>query len=333
MFLPSLLGAIDPSLTPHPWAWRPHPEVWVMVLVLALMYFYVTRVIGPKAVPKGEPIITRSQSRWFFIGLFTLWLAADWPMHDIAEDYLYSVHMVQHLLLTWVVPPMMLLATPEWLARLVLGRARAYRAYKWITRPLVAGILYNAIFALGHAPFIVDDSVKWAGFHFTAHLTIVLAALIMWTCVCGPLKELRIGLPNQCIYLFLMSVLPTIPGGWLVFAQHVVYKAYIHPWPSLWGLSPSDDQQLAGFIMKVVGGLYLWSIIIVLFFRWGREQDEADSVKRKERRLAREAAARAVSAGAPVADSGSPLTFEAVQEAFERADAPHEGTPPLPHNG
>ena len=53
-----------------------------------------------------------------------LWVAADWPVHDIGEQYLYLVHMSQHLVLTLVVPPVMLLATPEWLARLV-RRARA----------------------------------------------------------------------------------------------------------------------------------------------------------------------------------------------------------------
>jgi putative membrane protein len=295
-----------------------------MILALGLLYLYATRVVGPKAVPEGEPIVTRSQSRWFFAGLVVLWVAADWPLHDLAEDYLYSAHMVQHLLLTWVVPPMMLIATPEWLARLVLGRARTYRVFRFVTRPLVAGLAYNALFALSHAPVVVDDSVRWAGFHFTAHLVLVLSALVMWNCVCGPLKELRLSLPTQCIYLFLMSVLPTIPGGWLVFAEGIVYSAYVHSWPKLWGLTPADDQQLAGFIMKVIGGLYLWSIIVVLFFRWGREQDALAVEQRKTRRLARVAAAKESedeSSDEP-ADDGSVLTFSEVAEAFERTPAP-----------
>ena len=309
-----------------------------MMLTLVLLYFYATRVVGPKAVPKGQPIITRSQSRWYFSAMGVLWLAADWPMHDIAEDYLYSVHMVQHLLLTWVVPPMLLMATPEWLARLVLGRGRTYRIFRFCTRPLVAGLAYNALFAFAHAPFVVNDSVKYSSFHFSEHLFLVIFALAMWNCVCGPLKELRVSLPVQCIYLFLMSVLPTIPGAWLVFAQGMVYKTYIHPWPSLWGLKPSDDQQFAGFIMKVLGGLYLWSIIIVLFFKWGREQDALDLEERKARRIAREQAAALEADLADhdldaIADAGTLLTYHDVSAAFERSDAPQEDPSRDPEHG
>ena len=68
-----------------------------------------------------------------------LWVAADWPVHDIGEQYLYFVHMIQHLLLTLVVPPVMLLATPEWLARLVVGEGRVDRCVHRMARPVPAG--------------------------------------------------------------------------------------------------------------------------------------------------------------------------------------------------
>ena len=74
-----------------------------------------------------------------------LWLASDWPVHDIAEEYLYSAHMIQHLLLTFVVPPLFLLATPEWLARLVVGRGTAERcSTRWPARS-PAALLFNGV--------------------------------------------------------------------------------------------------------------------------------------------------------------------------------------------
>ena len=90
--------------------WVPHPEVWLLVGSVVGLYAYAGKVIGPKAVPAGTPPITRSQKRWFAAGILLLWAASDWPVHDISEEYLYLVHMVQHLTLTLLVPAMMLLA-------------------------------------------------------------------------------------------------------------------------------------------------------------------------------------------------------------------------------
>ena len=332
----ALLAAATLQVHPTPWAWKAHPEVWLLVAGLVLLWFYATRVVGPKAVPAGQPIVTASQTRWYFGAVGVLWVAADWPLHDLAENYLYTAHMVQHLLLTFVMAPMFLLATPPWLARLVIGNGRIYGGLKRLARPLVAGIIYNVVFAFAHWPTIVNDSVGSGSFHFAAHIVLVTSALLMWMCVCGPFEEMRIALPAQCIYLFLMSVLPTIPGGWLVFADGVVYKSYVHPWPSLWGLSPTDDQQFAGFFMKVIGGLYLWTIIFVLFFRWNNREEAAAEVARRERSVKRVAAARAREAtlagsGArtaggptPAADPHAVLTFDAVRDAFDRSEAPAE---------
>jgi putative membrane protein len=99
------------------------------------------------------------------------------------------------------------------------------------------------------------------------HVLVVFSALIMWMPVCGPLHELRFSLPAQMPYLFLQSIIPTVPAGWLTFAEGVIYKSYDHSY-RLWDVSVQDDQQLAGMIMKVVGSTYLWTIITVLFFRF-----------------------------------------------------------------
>src|SRR4051794_15692412 len=93
------------------WAWHPHPEVWVLMVSLIGLYLWAERTIGPKVVPAGTPPVSGGQKTWFLCGIALMWVAADWPMHDIAERYLYVVHMVQHLLLTLVIPPMLLLGT------------------------------------------------------------------------------------------------------------------------------------------------------------------------------------------------------------------------------
>ena len=84
------------------WRWQPHPEVWFLVLGVVGLSLYATRVIGPKVVPAGQPVLTRSQKVCLVARDPALWLASDWPVHDIGEEYLFSLHMTQHLLLSYV---------------------------------------------------------------------------------------------------------------------------------------------------------------------------------------------------------------------------------------
>lgn len=253
-----------------------HPEVWVLVAGLVGLAWYAVRVVGPKAVRDGGPVTTRRQRGWFVLGIAVLWFASDYPVHDVSEERLYSVHMVQHLLLTYVVPPVFLLATPTWLARLVVGRSRVVRT---LCRPVVAGVLFNAVTALTHWAVVVNLSVENGAFHYAAHVLLVGAALVMWMPVCGPVPELRLSLPTQMVYLFLMSIVPTIPAAWLTFAEGVVYSAYDHG-PRLFGLSVTTDQQLAGLVMKLVAGGYLWALIVVLFFKWASRNMAANRAGR-----------------------------------------------------
>ena len=236
----------------------------MLIAGIVALGIYVVRVIEPTAVAAGSPAVTVAQKRWFIAGVAVLWLASDWPIHDIAEDYLYSVHMVQHLLLTLVMPPMFLLATPEWLARLILGKGSFNRFLHRIARPVPAALLFNVLTALTHWAFIVNNSVEHGWLHYSLHTTLVTAALITWMPVCGPLPELRISYLNRGIYLFLMSIIPTIPGAWLTVSSGVLYQVYNRP-ERLWGVDVLNDQQAAGIMMKIGGGTYLWALILLTF--------------------------------------------------------------------
>ena len=278
------------------WRWVPHPEVWLLVGSLAVLYAYAGRVIGPKVVPAGTPPVSRSQRRWFALGIVLLWLAADWPMHDIGEEYLYLVHMVQHLLLTLVVPAVMLLATPTWLARLVVGEGGVDRWVHRLARPVPAGVAFSALTLVTHAQIVVNTSADNGLFHYGVHTALVTSALLFWIPVCGPFPELRISPPAQMIYLFIASIVPTVPGAWLTFAEGAVYSSYDIP-ARLWGISVTSDQQVAGVLMKLVGGTFLWVIIAIVFFRWASGHEARQS------------------------ETGL-LTFDEVQREFDEHPAP-----------
>ena len=249
-----------------PWRYQLHLEVWLLTAFLIGSYIYVVRVLGPRAVPAGEPIVTRRQLTCFIAGILIMFLSTDWPMHDIAEEYLYSVHMFQHMALTYFMPPLVVLATPEWFVRTLVGNGRAYRALRFFTFPVRAGLLFNLGVVISHIPGVVNASVSNGPLHYFVHVLLVLTSVLMWMPVCGPLKELQMAPMPKMIYLFLNSVVATIPAGWLTFAEGVVYKHYNIP-TRVWGVSVSNDQQIAGAIMKLGGSIFLWTIIVAMFVK------------------------------------------------------------------
>lgn len=293
----------------NPWQFQPHPEVWLLLAAIIGLGFYATRVIGPKVVheesvdSKGEPlqIVTTRQRRFFVAAVVSLAVAADWPLHDIAERYLYSLHMIQHLMISFFIPILFLQATPEWLARLILGGGDQEKT--WIgklAKPVVAALIFNILAALTHWNGIVQASFDSGPFHYGIHLLVFSSALLVWLPIFGPLPELRLSVPSQLIYLFLLSIIPTVPAGWLTFADNPVYPAY-DTVDRLWNISTVNDQQAAGAIMKVLGGFFLWTLIGIRFFSYAAKEQAADFNRRVVR----------------------PLTYNEVTEEFEKTEPPH----------
>lgn len=286
-----------------PWRFQAHPEVWLLMLSLIASYVYMVRVIGPKAVPVGQRPVSTKQIACFTAGLGLLWFGSDWPVHDIGEQYLYSVHMLQHMIFSYFAPPLLLLSLPTWMARTLLGTGRTYRTASFMAKPVVAGLWFNAVIMVTHIPGIVNTSTENAVLHYSLHFVLVTAALMMWMPICGPIAEWRLGPGGKCVYLFLMSVVPTVPAGWLTFAEGVVYKHYNEP-VRVWGLSVTNDQQIAGAIMKLGGSTFLWGIIIFVFFkRFGAGEGDNSYVRKH-----------------PADDEA--LTYDQVTAAFERSQPP-----------
>jgi putative membrane protein len=251
-------------LAVDPWRFQSHVEVWLLVAFLTAAYVYMVRVLGPRAVAPGGVIVTSRQKVAFVAGILTLWLSSDWPIHDIAEEYLYSVHMFQHMSLTYFMPPLVVLATPEWFVRILIGDRGLYRFVRFMAHPVRAGFVFNVAVMVSHIPGVVNASVSNGPLHYAVHVFLVTTAIIMWLPVCGPFPEFQISPMGKMIYLFMNSVVATVPAGWLTFAEGVVYKHYDTPW-RVWGLSVTVDQQIAGAIMKIGGAAFLWTIIGAMF--------------------------------------------------------------------
>ncbi len=258
----------DPTLV----TWQPHPEAWLMVVALAGGYLYALSAWGRRHAP-GRVAATRNQRVAFFAGVGVLWLGADWPIHYVAETYLYSVHMGQHLLFQLIAAPLLILGTPAWLWRRLLRPAPVFAVWRSVTKPLIALVLMSGFTALIHIPAVVNAQSVSPWFHFGLHAVLMLLSLVMWWPVLSPLPELpHLSYPGRMAYLFGHSILPTVPASFLTFAYSPLYEAYASA-PRLAGwLDVIQDQQIAGLVMKIGGGFFLWGVIAVLFFRWAAEE-------------------------------------------------------------
>jgi cytochrome c oxidase assembly factor CtaG len=303
-----------------------HAEVWTLILGVVALGWYTARVVQPKAVAAGYPPITRTQKSWFLLAVILMWVVSDWPVHEIAEQHLYFVHMFQHLFLSMLVPLFFVLATPRWLFELVIiPGSPLWRFFRTGSKPLVAGVVFNGLTMLLHWSQLVQLSFENGTIHFALHLLIFVAGLLMWMPVFGPVHEWRLTPLAQCFYLFSMSIIPTVPGGWLVFAEDVVYRHYDTP-DRLWGIEVLTDQQAAGVVMKLVGGFFLWGLIFFVFTRWAtREMAKGEQERTERQRAERErlALARAEHVAGSDTDAADVLTFEQISQEFAR-------TPPAP---
>jgi len=249
-------------------AWHVHPDVWLLFGSIIAAYLIAGRRHERATGEATEP----RKRRLFLLGMGVLWLGADWPIHDLAERYLYSMHMTQHLLFTLVAAPILIAGMPVWLLRELLAPAPIRRIFRFMTRPLVALIFFNAVLLFTHWPEVVAASVGSELVHLGLHVLIVTSALVMWWPVMSPLPEMpSLPPPGQMLYLFLQSLAPTIPASFLTFGHTPLYPVYA-TFPRIWGIDALTDQLIAGLIMKLLGGLLLWGVIAVIFFRWYNQE-------------------------------------------------------------
>ena len=246
----------------------PHLDVLALVVVLEGGYLWALRRLGPKSVRPGAQQSSGHQVAWFTAGVVVIWIAAAWPVDDLGEHFLFSVHMFQHMLLGLVAPPMLLRGSPAWLLRKLLRPAWLKATFRQLCRPFVALIIFNAMIVLIHWPAVEDLALRNESFHFFTHYVIFGAGILFWWPVISPLPEMPgLSYPGRMVYLFLASIVPTVPASFLTFGSTPLYPFYTHV-PRIWGMSVLTDQRISGLLLKLGGGALLWTVLAVTFFKW-----------------------------------------------------------------
>lgn len=245
-----------------------HPDVWALVLGLGVGYAVTVRR-HQRATGEATPPRTVAA---FACGLLVLWVASDWPIDDVGERALLSVHMVQYLLLAMVAPGFLLLGSPPWLLDRLLA-PRWLRAFARVAaRPWMGWLIVNTVLLVSHWNVVIVLYLSNDLVHLLMHVAWVGAGLALWWPVLAPLPDVRRpGPPAQIGYLLVQSLLPTIPASFLTFGSGPVFPAYA-ALPKPPGIDVVTDQQVAGLLMKIGGGVILWSVVTVIFFRWSSRE-------------------------------------------------------------
>ena len=245
--------------------WTIHWSTVIGLAALGALYLWRAGQARPEA---SEIAPTTGQRISFFTGLLVIFVSLNGPLHDLSDYYLFSAHMVQHLLLTLVMPPLLLAATPGWMLRPALRHRAVQAVARRITTVTASYLIFNVVLAAWHIPALYNTAIAYHPVHITQHLMFMVAAVLMWWPLLSPLPELpRIAYPAQMLYCFVMMIPMTIVAIYITMADHALYPAYAAA-PRTWGLSPMEDQLVGGLIMWVPGSLFFLGVMSVVFFKW-----------------------------------------------------------------
>ena len=212
----------------------------------------------------------------FTAALLVLLVSLNGPLHALSDRYLFSAHMVQHLILTMLFPPLLLYGTPAAVARRIVRPQWLLRLGRWFTRPVVAAAVFVAPIALWHLPVFYEAALRHHNLHVLQHVVFLTTAVLMWWPVLSPLPELpRAPYPAQLLYLFLLGIPMSLVGALITLADRVLYPFYAAA-PRVWGIEVLADQQIGGLIMWVLGGLIFWGAMTVVWFRWSAREETGD---------------------------------------------------------
>ena len=251
-----------------------YPEVLAVILAFCTIYLYL---VGPYRERQGlaEGLEPR-RVQYFLAAMAVMALSEASPIHDVSERYLFSMHMSQHVLLTMVMAPLLIVGTPPWLVRQAMRWPGVRAVLRFLTRPVIALLTFNVVNAAWHLPLFYQAPLLNHWLHPVQHVILVITALMMWWPLLSEMPELpRLSYGAQVIYIFLILAvqLPIFAG--ITFSDSVFYEFYAAA-PELWGMAPLADQQAAGVIMKLGGMVILLYFMGRAFFRWAREEGASD---------------------------------------------------------
>jgi cytochrome c oxidase assembly factor CtaG len=224
------------------------------------------------------PPVPLSRGLAFLLGADICFLALFSPLDALADTYLFSAHMLQHMLLSFAGAPLMVFGIPGWLLRSLLRYRPILAIWKILTHPVVTSLLFSANLWLWHAPLLYNATLYNPQLHIICHLLYIATGMLFWWPLLGPAQGAwpPLSLGGKLAYLFFNDMPMVLLGAGLTFMPPL-YAPYLHA-PRLWGITPALDQQLGGLLMWIVGSIFFIVLASLIFLRWMLQQENADHI-------------------------------------------------------
>jgi len=247
-------------------SWPLDPTVYAGLVALFLGHAWLAR-----RVDDAQP----RHTFYFGLGLLTLWVALETPIDTISDQYLDSVHMLQHVLLGFVAPPLMLLGLSPRMA----GVLSSFPFVRAITEPIAAQVIAAAVMIGWHVPALYDATLRSESLHVVEHLMFIGAGLVLyWPVLQATSVNARWRLSPGFKLLYLLAA--TLPQDGvalvLLFSREPFYEFYVHVPRLVPSLTALIDQTLAGAVLMVLGKATLTVAGLAVFFRWFGGEHAAD---------------------------------------------------------
>lgn len=249
------------------WNWE--ASILVGLGLISGLHWLVAGPVSQHRTPREEP------GKWrkivFHAGTGLVFLALISPLDRLADEYLFSAHMVQHLILVYFAPPLWLLGLPTWIPGWITRRRVGQHVFAWLTQPVVAFLVFNGTMWAWHFPNAYDAALAQEGLHIGEHLTFLASAVIGWWPIVGPISKGsgRLSPLERSIYLFLSMLACTSLAALITLSPRRLYHFYgENPWA--WGMSPMLDQQIGGLLMWLPTDMLFMASALVFLYGWMR---------------------------------------------------------------
>ena len=246
--------------------WPLDLTVYVGLIALALGYASLARAVQDAS---------RKHCVYFGLGLLSMWIALETPLDTVGDHYLDGIHMLEHVLIGFVAPPLMLLG----LSPRMVGRLYRVPGVRSVTEPVPAQVIAGLVMVGWHLPLLYDATLYSEVLHVAEHLTFVVAGLVLyWPILEATSAQARWQLPAAAKLVYMLVA--TLPQDGvalaLIFSRVPFYEYYTHAPRLVAGLTPLIDQTVAGAVLMIFGKATLAVAAMAVFFRWFGGEQHAD---------------------------------------------------------